>query len=75
MAGSHFHRECRCGAAWMERSAGHAGVDINLDNPAFVPICQHCRARHTHLSCMQPRCCRMPEVSYHDVREPCELCA
>jgi len=75
IAGSHFHRECRCGATWMERSAGHAGVDISLDNPAFVPICQPCQARHTHLSCMQPKCCQQPEVSYHDVRAPCELCA
>jgi hypothetical protein len=37
--GDHFHRVCRCGATWLERSAGHAGVDISLDDPAFVAIC------------------------------------
>jgi hypothetical protein len=48
-------------------------VTISLDDPRYVPICQHCRARHTNVSCMQPTCCSQPEVSYHDVRVCC-LC-
>jgi hypothetical protein len=71
---NHFHRECRCGAKWSERSAGHAPVDIQLGDPRFVPLCQNCGARHTDLSCMQPTCCQRPEVSYHDTRDPCALC-
>jgi hypothetical protein len=74
VSGDHFHRVCRCGAAWLERSAGHAGVDISLDEPALVLICQHCRTRMNHIKAMTPKCCRTPEVSYHDTREACELC-
>lgn len=75
VSGSHFHRLCRCGATWLERSAAHAGIDINLDDAAFVAICQHCRTRMDHIQVMDPRCCRTPEVGYHDTREPCALCA
>lgn len=75
VAGGHLHRECRCGTMWMERFAAHAPVDINLDDPAYVAICQHCRSRLNHLQAMQPRCCRQPEVGYHDTREPCQLCS
>jgi len=73
--GHHFHRFCRCGATWLERSAGHAPVDIRLGDPRFVALCQHCGAKHTDLSAMQPRCCRRPEVNYHDTTEPCDTCA
>lgn len=61
-SGSHFHRFCHCGATWLERSAAHAGIDLNLDNPAFVAVCQHFRSRMDHIQAMQPRCCRTPEV-------------
>jgi len=61
-------------ATWLERSAGHAGADLTLDDPAFVLICQHCRTRIPKEKAMNPRCCRTPEVSYHDTRDPCELC-
>ena len=74
VSGDHFHRICRCGATWLERAAGHAHVDISLDDPAFVAICQHCRTRIPNEKVMNLRCCRTPEVSYHDTREPCELC-
>ena len=37
-------------------------------------LCHHCRARHTHLSAIQPACCSRPEVDYHDVTDPCEPC-
>jgi hypothetical protein len=74
VSGDHFHRICRCGATWLERSAGHAGVDISLDDPVFVAICQHCRTRFPNEKAMAPRCCRTPEIRYHDTREPCELC-
>jgi len=40
VSGENFHRICRCGATWLERSAGHVGVDISLDDPAFVAICR-----------------------------------
>ena len=69
-----FHRFCGCGAIWLERSAAHAPIDISLDNPVFVAICQHCRTRMDHLQVMHPKCCRTPEVGYHDTREPCPLC-
>ena len=36
---------CAVRSGWS--SAGHASVDLNLDNAAFVAVCQHCRARHT----------------------------
>jgi len=49
-------------------------MTISLDNPRYVAICQHCRTRHTHLSSMQPACCSRPEVDYHDVTDPCDLC-
>jgi hypothetical protein len=73
-SGGHMHRECRCGAIWMERFAAHAPIDLNLDDAAFVAICQHCRSRLSHVQAMQPRCCRQPAVGYHDTREPCALC-
>ena len=72
VSGEHFHRWCRCGATWAERSAGHGFVD--LDNPAQVLLCQHCRSRIPNAKAMNPRSCRTPEVSYHDTREPCDLC-
>ncbi len=74
ISGSHYHRHCPCGATWPERSAGHATSDIQLGNPRWVPLCQHCEAKHTDLSSMSPRCCRRSEVSYHDTTDPCEAC-
>lgn len=67
-------RVVRRGATWLGRSAAHAPVDISLDNAAFVAICQHCRTRMNHIEAMQPKCCRTPEVGYHDTRDPCALC-
>ena len=69
-----MHRVCRCGAMWLERSAGHAHVDISLDDPAIVAICQHCRTRIPNEKTLNPQCCRTPEVSYHDTHNPCDLC-
>ena len=74
VSGSHFHRYCRCGATWLERSAGHAPMTISLDDPCFVALCQHCGTQHDHIQAMQPRCCRTPEVSYHDTSDPREAC-
>jgi hypothetical protein len=73
VSSEHFHRHCPCGATWLERSAGHGGF-ADLDNPAFVLICQHCRSRIPKEKTQNPRCCRTPEISYHDLREPCEIC-
>lgn len=73
ITGSHFHRLCPCGAEWLERSAGHGGF-VDLDNPAFVAICQHCRTRMNHVQALAPTSCRLAELSYHDTREPCDLC-
>ena len=73
ITGEHFHRLCPCGAEWLERSAGHGG-SVDLDDPKFVAICQHCRTRMDHVQAMAPTCCRRAEVSYHDTREPCVLC-
>jgi hypothetical protein len=71
--GEHFHRECPCGHTWAERSAGHARSDIVAgDDPRFVLLCQHCGARVPDAQAMTPRCCRRPEVHYHDTTEPCE---
>jgi hypothetical protein len=75
IVGPHFHRECPCGATWPERSAGHVTSDIQLGNPRWVPLCQHCEARHTDMSCMHPRCCRLAEISYHDTLDPCDACS
>lgn len=72
--GKHFHRECRCGAEWAERSFGHAGVDIQLGTDRYVAICFGCGARHDDLSCMTPRCCPRPHVEYHDTHDPCDAC-
>ena len=33
--GAHFHRLCRCGAEWLERSAAHSETDIRLNDPRF----------------------------------------
>jgi hypothetical protein len=73
-SGPHFHRLCPCGHEWMERSAGHAPIDMKVGDPRFVVICQHCRRRMSDLEAGNPTCCQRPEVSYHDTREPCDLC-
>jgi hypothetical protein len=48
--GIHLHRICRCGATWLERSAGHAHVDISLDDPAFVACAGILSVSGQHLS-------------------------
>ena len=72
--GSHWHRECRCGATWAERSAGHGGF-VDLGDEDFVLVCQTCGTSVPNADARTPRCCRRPDVSYHNVREPCVLCA
>jgi hypothetical protein len=72
VAGAHYHRHCPCGATWLERSAGHGVID--LDASSCVLLCQHCKRRVSNERAMDPPCCRTPEVSYHDTREPCDLC-
>lgn len=74
IGGKHFHRHCRCGAEWAERSFGHAGVDIQLGTDRYVPLCFSCGARHDDLSCMTPTCCPNPHVEYHDTHDPCDAC-
>lgn len=76
IGGAHFHRLCEgCGHTWAERTtAGHGGF-VDLSNPAFVLVCQSCGSRVPEADATAPRCCRRPEVSYHDSREPCVLCS
>jgi hypothetical protein len=62
-----------CGVTWLEESARHGGF-VDLDNPAFVLIRQYCRSRIPNGKALDPRCCQRPELSYHDTREPCEIC-